>query len=97
MTDPRRLKGDVFNVGGGNEISTSLKELTKMCQETVGNSVAVNCNPETTSVDIPLYVSDSSKVRRAFGWQPKRSVKEIVEGITDWLRHNEQRLKPIFL
>lgn len=34
--------GEVFNVGGGHAVSTSLRELTSLCRETVGRSVPVS-------------------------------------------------------
>jgi len=88
--------GEVFNVGGGRKVSTSLRELTSVCEEVVGNAVTIEEALDTSSVDIPLYVSDHSKVSGAFDWQPRRSVREIVESIFYWLKANEKELKTIF-
>ena len=88
--------GHVFNVGGGYKASTSLLELTTLCQEIVGNKVAVGEEAESPSVDIPLYISDHRKVSEAFDWFPERSVSTIVADITQWIRANEEQLKHIF-
>jgi CDP-paratose 2-epimerase len=88
--------GEVFNVGGGRQVSTSLRELTALCREITGNSVAVGEVPETGAVDIPLYLSDYSNAARRFDWQPRRNLCRIIEDIYKWLRMNEQSLKPIF-
>lgn len=91
-----KCAGEVFNVGGGQEISTSLLELTALCREVVGNRVPIAEEPQTSPVDIPLYISDYGKAARAFDWQPQRPVRTIVEDIANWLRENEAQLKAIF-
>lgn len=92
-----QCSGEVFNVGGGPEVSTSLLELTALCQEVVGNKVPMMEEPQTSPVDIPFYISDYSKAARSFAWQPQRSVRDIVEGIVLWIRENETQLKAIFI
>ncbi|MGB8509063.1 MAG: NAD-dependent epimerase/dehydratase family protein [Pyrinomonadaceae bacterium] len=89
--------GEVFNVGGGHQISTSLRELTGLCREVVGNRVPIVEEQETASVDIPLYISDYAKAARVFDWRPAHDVTAIVRDIHRWLRLNETQLKPIFV
>jgi CDP-paratose 2-epimerase len=88
--------GGIFNIGGGRAASTSLLELTAVCREVTGNEVPIASDPETSSVDIPLYISDCRKAAGSFSWTPERPVKVIVEDIFDWLRHNEAELEPLF-
>jgi CDP-paratose 2-epimerase len=40
------FSGQVFNVGGGKEISTSLCELTYLCREVSGNQISISSEPE---------------------------------------------------
>jgi CDP-paratose 2-epimerase len=89
-------KCDVFNVGGGRNSSVSLKELTELCQEVSGAQVSIANHPATNSVDIPLYLSDSRKVKSAYDWKPTYSPREIVTDICGWLKENYESLKPIF-
>jgi CDP-paratose 2-epimerase len=88
--------GQVFNVGGGRDVSTSLLELTALCQQVVGNKVEVGSEAESPSVDIPLYISDYGRAAETFDWSPARSVPDIVQDITDWIRANEPQLKHVF-
>lgn len=88
--------GEVFNIGGGRDISTSLKEFTQVCESVVGRSVDMKSEPETNRLDIPYYVSDTEKARTRFDWQAKTSVPEIVREIHEWIQKNEQDLKPLF-
>jgi CDP-paratose 2-epimerase len=87
--------GHVFNVGGGMSVSASLRELTDLCRKELGD-VPISGLPDTSWVDVPLYVSDCAKARSTFGWEPKKSVSEIVMDIIDWIKHNEIALKSLF-
>jgi CDP-paratose 2-epimerase len=88
--------GCVFNVGGGKQMSVSLREFTDLCEEVTGNRITIESDPKTTSVDIPYYVSDMRYASKCFAWQPKISLREITEAIFNWVRENEVCLKPIF-
>jgi len=88
--------GDVLNVGGGIERSVSLMELTQLCRKVVGNEVATGGVSDTAAFDVPLYVSDCSRLFSRSDWRPKRSVETLVSDIYQWIRSNEAVLKPIF-
>jgi CDP-paratose 2-epimerase len=96
MVQLEKQSGNVFNVGGGPEISTSLLELTSLCQKVVGHDVAVGQEPESPSVDIPLFISDYRSAAKTFDWQPRHSVSDIVTHIYEWIRGNETKLSEIF-
>jgi CDP-paratose 2-epimerase len=90
------LRGDRFNVGGGRDVSVSLKELTDVCRDVVGAEVPVSSEPLTSPVDIPLYITDALRVRERFGWSPERGVRTIVSEIHEWLGAHEAALRPLF-
>lgn len=96
LSDIGSCPGEVFNVGGGYETSISLLELTMLCQEVLGNKIPVDHEPQTSPLDIPLYISDYDRAARSFGWRPERSVRDIVEDIVHWIKMNEAQLKPVF-
>jgi UDP-glucose 4-epimerase len=73
-----------------------LAELTALCREITGHEIPVGVERDTGAVDIPLYLSDSRRAQQLFGWEPKHSVRDIVEQIDSWLRENEGQLRPIF-
>jgi len=91
-----RLRGGVFNVGGGEAISVSLREMTALCRESTGREVPVAEDPTTSAVDIPWYATDHGRATQEFGWRPTRNSSTIVQGITDWIRTNESEVKPLF-
>ena len=90
-----KFNGQTFNVGGGTGISASLQELTVLCEQITGNKIPIASVTETRKADIRLYITDNSKITALSGWQPEITVKNIMEDIFNWIRNNEQQLKPI--
>jgi len=90
------LSGEIFNLGGGLDISVSLFELTQLCREVSQNEVTIESIQETSGVDIPFYITDYKKAAQAFGWQPKFSVEDIVKDIYHWIIKNEDIIQSIF-
>lgn len=83
-----QCRGEVYNVGGGNEVSISLMELTRLCEEVTGNSIKISAVPENRVADIPYYITDNSRITSTFGWTPKLKPIQIVEDIADWINSN---------
>jgi CDP-paratose 2-epimerase len=90
-----KFNGQVFNIGGGRNVSASLKELSKSCQMITGNKIPIRSIPETRKADIKLYISDIAKINALTDWTPEIVVDEILEDIFLWIKNNEHQLKPI--
>ena len=90
-----KVNGGTFNAGGGLSSSVSLQELTKICAEITGNKVGSSSVAENRKGDIPLYITDNTKIHGHMGWQPKRTINDIVMDTFNWIHKNEQQLKPI--
>ena len=95
LNDVEKYSGFSWNVGGGNEVSVSLFELTDLCQEITGNKVKINKIKENRVADIPWYITDNSKISNLSGWQPTISKKQILTETFDWMKNNENILKNI--
>jgi CDP-paratose 2-epimerase len=93
---PECWDGRVYNVGGGNDVSTSLVELTDLCRQVTGNSVAIGSVPDTAAVDVRIYITDARRAMAEFGWKPTIQVHAIVDGIHQWLRDNLALVQPLF-
>lgn len=89
------FSGETFNVGGGNEISSSLLEFTDICEEITGNKINFNKVRDNRPGDIPLYISDCSKLFNVTNWRPKKSIKALASDVFEWIHDNEKQLKPI--
>jgi CDP-paratose 2-epimerase len=91
-----RISGRAFNAGGGLPRSVSMLELTGLCREATGREVDIASVPETSPVDIPLYVSDNARAEAELGWTPERGPADIVAEIAAWLAEREAELRPLF-
>jgi len=84
-----------FNVGGGTAKSVSLFELTKLCEKVTGHRIIIESEPRTSSVDIPIYITDASRLRCEFNWQPTRDVETVVRDIFSWIDRGDETLHHI--
>lgn len=89
------LDGEVFNAGGGASNSLSLLETTQLCQAITGKSIAIAADPVERAGDVPVFITDSSKVIAKTGWQPQIDPKTTLENIYAWICENEASLKAI--
>lgn len=95
MTEFDRHSGRIYNVGGGGDLSISLRELTALCQDISGRTIDIGQVTETRDADVPFYVSDCAVVHGATGWWPRRSLATTLENIWGWLVANRDRLEPV--
>ena len=89
------LDGEIFNVGGGILSSLSLSETTQICQTLTGNQVELHQVAEERRDDIPLYITDCSKVIQRTGWQPQFTPEQTLEAIYRWIHNHRSILEPI--
>jgi CDP-paratose 2-epimerase len=92
---PELWDGRVYNAGGGNDVSVSLKELTCLCVQETGNTVPITSVPDTTGVDLRIYVTDARKAEADFGWRPAQNAARIVRDIRAWIEEHEETLKNV--
>lgn len=97
LNDMGRFNNQVYNVGGGVNVSLSLLETTKICQDITGNHIRIDKVLQNRPADIKVYITDNSKVTGDTGWQPKIGTEETMKNIFDWIRENEQEIKDTLL
>jgi len=90
------ISGEIFNIGGGTDVSVSLLELTQICKKITQNEVPIESDEISHNVDIPLFITDYTKATQAFNWKPKTSVEDIVKDIYRWIVKNEDTVQSIF-
>lgn len=90
-----RLNGEIFNVGGGREISVSLRELTELCAQYTGNTISIKKIRKNRPADVRIYLTDNTRVTTSTGWVPTIRVEKIIEEITGWISSNAHQLEGI--
>jgi len=51
---------------------------------------------KTSIYDIPYFITDNSKVTRAYGWKPKKNISNIIKDTYKWLKINKSNLIKYF-
>ena len=93
--DSTKYLGEIWNVGGGRNNSISLKELTSYCEEITGQQINIGSIPETRQADVRIYYTDNSKIEKASGWSPEKSIGKCIEDTYGWLEADHERLRNI--
>jgi CDP-paratose 2-epimerase len=85
-----KIKGEVYNIGGGTENTLSLKELVTILKE----EGVMKKDPgfaEWRPGDQKIFVCNLSKVKNDIGWKPSTSPKKGVRKLISWtVEHKEQ-------
>jgi CDP-paratose 2-epimerase len=89
------LNGQIYNVGGGLENTISLAELTDLCSQITGNKIEIGSSIENRPGDLPIYVTDNSKITAFSGWKPEISLESTLIQIHNWIKKDEKILKDI--
>jgi CDP-paratose 2-epimerase len=92
LLDPAAWDGRTVNVGGGRECSLSLRETTAICQRLSGNEVPIAPVQETRQGDVPIYLSDCTKLYGLDEWRPRRSAEQVLADIHEWIAADEERI-----
>jgi CDP-paratose 2-epimerase len=85
----RKLSGQVFNIGGGPQNTTSLLELLELIGALHGRRPRVHSDSWRPG-DQRYYVSDVSKFQTATGWLPKVSMRDGVQRLHEWLEQSRR-------
>jgi len=79
--------GRAYNIGGGPLNTLSLLELVEMLNRKFGRNL--ECSFETWRPgDQPVFISNISRAKSDFGWQPRIGVEEGVGRLSDWIKAN---------
>jgi hypothetical protein len=82
-----RVKGQVFNVGGGPSNTLAIIEVIRHLEQRLGRPL----NPRFDvwrPGDQRVFVADIGKARRELGWVPRVAPSEGVDRLLDWVTAN---------
>lgn len=92
LLDRGAWDGRTVNVGGGRECSLSLRETTEICRRLTGNEVDITPVEETRQGDVPIYLSDCTKLFGLDEWRPRRSAEQVLADVHEWIAADEERI-----
>jgi CDP-paratose 2-epimerase len=93
LVRPEHWRGATVNVGGGREVSLSLRETTDLCRELTGNEVPVETSSEERPGDVRIYLSDCTRLFGLTEWRPRRDARRILADTFAWIGENEQEVR----
>src|SRR4051812_2899688 len=85
--------GEPLNAGGGAANSVSLLEFSRLCESLTGVTLEIASRPETRPGDVPVYVTDNTRIEQQFGWRPSRDIGTIARDIHAWIAEHGGALK----
>ncbi|MEM5809530.1 MAG: GDP-mannose 4,6-dehydratase [Candidatus Aenigmatarchaeota archaeon] len=89
INNSNRIKGLVFNVGGGVKNTCSLLELIQILEEKLGKKIKYKF-VEWRPGDQKVYVSDIRKVKRVLKWEPKTTIEKGIRKMIEWVKNNKK-------
>lgn len=83
-----KIKGEIFNVGGGPKNTISLLELVEEIEKL--NNKKFNLKFALWRPgDQKIYISDITKAKRVLDWSPKINTKTGIKKLFDWLKYKK--------
>lgn len=87
------VKGEIFNVGGGLANTISVwSEFQPLLEKYLGKKVKVKYS-DWRPGDQKVYISDTRKIKKVLGWNPKISPEEGIERLCRWVTENNNLFK----
>ena len=83
-----RVKGEVYNVGGGPDNTLAIwRQFAPLLEELLGGEVPIE-SAEWRPGDQLVYVSDIRKAFNEFGWKPEINTEEGIRKLFYWVKSN---------
>ena len=79
-----RIKGEVFNIGGGPENAISILEALNFIKELVGHGLIIRY-AEWRKADQKVYVSCIKKAYELLGWRPEVNWRDGIRRLYEWM------------
>lgn len=89
VTNPDKVKGEVFNIGGGRSNSISVLELLDLLKRGLNISPSVVKYADWRRADQKVYITDYQKAKTVLGWEPKVSAGDGIASIAKWIAETD--------
>ncbi len=83
----KKVKGEVFNIGGGIKNSFSLLQVIDILEKNFGYKIKINYFPSRLG-DQKFFVSNNSKIKKLLNWKPKTNFKTGLKKLIHWQKEN---------
>jgi len=87
-----KVKGEVFNVGGGKRNAVSVNSFISFLEKLLGERVKTKHFPVRPG-DQKYFVSNNKKAKKMLSWRPETFYSIGIPKMVDWIRENESLFK----
>jgi CDP-paratose 2-epimerase len=88
LTQPDKISGKIFNIGGGPDFALSIwTELKPKLEKLAGHEIKTENRPWRPG-DQKVYISDIRKAAEELNWKPVISPEEGIKRIWKWVQEN---------
>ena len=87
LNQANRLKGQIYNIGGGPKNTISLLELLELLEQFLNRKIEYKFG-DWRPGDQKVYYSNIQKAKRDFNWEPLISKEEGVQKLFKWVQSN---------
>ena len=95
ISNPQKAGGQIFNAGGGTENSIAVwSEFGPMLEKYLSRKIPVQYGAWRAG-DQKVFIADSRKAQRVFGWQPKTNIEAGVKQLSEWVLAHEALFKKL--
>jgi CDP-paratose 2-epimerase len=82
-------RGQVYNMGGGSQRAISVWwDFKPLIEKALGHSVPDPAFGDMRPGDQPIFIANTDKAFRDFGWTPKVTPEQGVHALVDWVNAN---------
>ena len=90
-----KVKGEIFNVGGGPKNSLSLLELVAILEKRIKGFPKVDFG-DWRPGDQKVCIMDIGKAEKMLGWTPKIDAKTGIEKLITWIEKEQGKIAQVF-
>jgi CDP-paratose 2-epimerase len=92
VKNSQKVKGMVFNVGGGAKNAISVLRYISFLSNYLNKHVKT-INKNTRPGDQKIFISDNSLVKKVLDWQPEVGYKKGLPMMLSWIKENQEIFK----
>lgn len=85
INNTEKIKGEIFNIGGGVKNAISLLELIEKLEILTENKVKIKFSNWRPG-DQKVYITDIRKVKKFLGWEPMTKLDDGLIKLIEWLK-----------
>lgn len=82
----KKIKGQPYNIGGSRKNSMSLLELLEFMKNKLGIQPSKIGYDEWRRADQKVYISNTAKAKKDFGWEPETPMEVGITNMFNWLK-----------